>query len=144
MVAISHRTLRSPQAFGPSHLLHLLLVLNPSFHNKQVGDWEVLQVQGEIDMATAPSLRQQLMSLSTQGATQVILDLEGVDFIDSTGLGVMVGAVKRLRSADGELRVACQRQNLIELFEITRLTNVFRVFATVEEAAAEPIGTRAP
>lgn len=119
-------------------------MLNPSFHNKQVGDWEVLQVQGEIDMATAPSLRQQLMSLSTNGATQVILDLEGVDFIDSTGLGVLVGAVKRLRSADGELRVVCERHNLIDLFEITRLTNVFRVFATVEEAAAEPIGTPSP
>lgn len=123
-------------------MLHLWLVLNPSFHSKRVGDWDVLQVQGEIDMATAPSLRQQLVTLSVRGSTQVILDLEGVDFIDSTGLGVLVGAVKRLRSVEGELRVVCERANLIELFEITRLTSVFRVFESVDSAASEPIGTQ--
>lgn len=116
-------------------------MLNPSFHDEPVGDWHLLQVQGEIDMATAPLLRQQIMTLVTRGSIQIVLDLEGVDFIDSTGLGVLVGAVKRVRTAEGELRVVSTRPNLLDLFEITQLTNVFAVFASVEAATLPPTGS---
>lgn len=113
-------------------------VLNPSFHDELVGDWHLLVVQGEIDMATAPKLRQQIIALVGQGSTKIIIDLEGVEFIDSTGLGVLVGAVKRVRTLDGALRVVCQRANLVELFELTKLTNVFSVFDTVDLAVSAP------
>lgn len=113
-------------------------MLNPSFHDEPVGDWHLLRVQGEIDMATAPKLRQQIIALVGQGSTHIIVDLEGVEFIDSTGLGVLVGAVKRVRTLEGALRVVCQRPNLVELFELTKLTSVFSVFETVELAASSP------
>lgn len=109
-------------------------MLIPSFHYDQVGDWHILEVRGELDMATAPTLRQQVIALVSHGATNVILDLEGVDFIDSTGLGVLVGAVKRIRVAEGEFRVVCSRENLLSLFEITRLTTVFDIYPSIDLA----------
>lgn len=112
--------------------------MNPSFHDEPVGDWHLLRVQGEIDMATAPKLRQQIVALVGQGSTRIIVDLEGVEFIDSTGLGVLVGAVKRVRTVDGALRVVCKRPNLVELFELTKLTSVFALYETVELATSAP------
>ena len=88
-------------------------------------------------MATAPSLRQQVVTMIAQGARKIVLDLGEVEFIDSTGLGVLVGSVKRVRTVEGELRVACDRQNILELFELTRLTNVFELFSDVAAATAE-------
>lgn len=113
------------------------MVLIPSFHYDQVDDWHILEVRGELDMATAPTLRQQVIALVTHGATKVVLDLEGVDFIDSTGLGVLVGAVKRIRVAEGDFRMVCTRDSLLSLFEITRLTSVFDIYETLEAALTE-------
>lgn len=98
--------------------------------------WLVLRVHGELDMATAPRLRQQVVAAANLGVDQLILDLDDVDFLDSTALGVIVGAVKRMRTRDGELRVVCTRKNLIELFEITRLTNVFELYSAIDDATA--------
>ena len=67
--------------------------------------WTVLAVSGEVDVATAPRLREQLVQLVNQGSHHLVVDLEGVDFLDSTGLGVLVGALKRVRLQDGEAAV---------------------------------------
>lgn len=113
-------------------------MLEPSFDTTEVNDWLVLRVRGELDMATAPRLRQQMVAAANLGVTQFVLDLDDVDFLDSTALGVIVGGVKRFRTNGGEFRVVCTRKNLVELFEITRLTNVFALFSTVEAATAPP------
>lgn len=112
-------------------------MLEPTFEIARKGDWFLLRAVGEFDMATAPLLRQQIITLVSKGARNVILDLNGVDFIDSTGLGVIVGAVKRLRMVEGDLRVVCDRPHLVELFEITRLSSVFDLFPSLD--AATPV-----
>jgi anti-sigma B factor antagonist len=99
--------------------------------------YTVLSVKGEIDVYSAPRLRERLVELVSQGHRQIVVDLEGVDFLDSTGLGVLVGGLKRLRSHDGELSIVCSQSRILKVFEITGLTSVFRMAATVDEATAE-------
>ncbi|MGH2725849.1 MAG: STAS domain-containing protein, partial [Actinomycetota bacterium] len=57
------------------------------------GDWSVIDVEGEVDVFTAPKLREQILSLLSQGADRLVVNLAGVDFMDSTGLGVLVGGL---------------------------------------------------
>ena len=96
----------------------------------------VLAVTGEVDVYTAPRLREKLVELSSQGHKQIVVDLEGVDFLDSTGLGVLVGGLKRLRSNDGDLGLVCTQARILKVFEITGLTKVFTISASVDEALA--------
>ena len=96
--------------------------------------YTVLAVKGDVDVYSAPRLREKLVELVSGGARQIVVDLEGVDFLDSTGLGVLVGGLKRARSHDGELSLICTRPRILKVFELTRLTQVFRISASVDEA----------
>jgi anti-sigma B factor antagonist len=85
-----------------------------------------VRVDGEIDVATAPVLRTELLALIDAGAQQITLDLGGVPFVDSSGLGVLVGALRRLRETrDGELRVDGVQVGVRKIFEITGLSPMF-------------------
>jgi len=99
-------------------------------------DYTVLAVHGEVDVYTAPRLRERLVELVSQGKHQIVVDLEGVDFLDSTGLGVLVGGLKRLRSHDGDLTLVCTQPRILKVFEITGLTKVFAIHESVEAATA--------
>jgi anti-sigma B factor antagonist len=96
--------------------------------------WAVLAVSGEVDVATAPRLRKRLVGLVGEGRTRIVVDLEKVDFIDSTGLGVLVGALKRVRTNEGDLALVCTGPRILKVFEITGLTKVFTIHRTVDEA----------
>ncbi len=96
----------------------------------------VLAVKGEVDVYTAPRLREKLVELVTQGKHRIVVDLEGVEFLDSTGLGVLVGGLKRVRSHDGDLALVCTQRRILKVLEITGLTQVFAVFDTLEDAVA--------
>lgn len=100
----------------------------------------VLSVRGEVDVYTAPRLRERLVEMVSQGHYQVVVDLEGVDFLDSTGLGVLVGGLKRLRSHDGDLKLVCTQRRILKVFEITGLTKVFEIFDDVETATNSAAG----
>ena len=101
------------------------------------GKWEILTVTGEIDMATAPRFRQRLLAVISAGAQDVVIDLSGVDFIDSTGLGVLMGAAKRVRGTGGDIRLVMTGSRLSELVELTRLDRVLDVFDSVAEATRD-------
>ncbi len=96
----------------------------------------VLTVRGEVDVYTAPRLRERLVELAGEGKYRVIVDLEQVDFLDSTGLGVLVGGLKRLRTHDGDLQLVCTQHRILKVFEITGLTKVFSIFDSVESATS--------
>jgi anti-sigma B factor antagonist len=86
----------------------------------------VVAVRGEIDVATSPRLRTELSALLGRGATEVTLDFAGVTFVDSSGLGVLVGALKRLREGAGSddartLRIVGAQDAVRKVFEITGL-----------------------
>ena len=94
----------------------------------------VLAVQGEVDVSTAPELRERLLALAEAGRTVAVVDLSDVSFVDSTALGVLVSGVKRLRSAGGDLRLVVTQPRISKVFEITGLNDVFRIYLSAEEA----------
>jgi anti-sigma B factor antagonist len=97
----------------------------------------VVSVAGEIDVATAPQLRDRLQARVASGNSTVIVDLLGVTFLDSTALGVLVGALKQCREAGGDLRLVIAESRTLKIFEITGLTEVFSIHSTVEDARRE-------
>ena len=101
-----------------------------------VGDRTVVEVGGEIDVYTAPKLREQLVELVNDGSYHLVVDMEGVDFLDSTGLGVLVGGLKRVRAHEGSLRLVCNQERILKIFRITGLTKVFPIHTSVDEAVA--------
>ena len=103
---------------------------------------EVVTVEGEIDIYTAPRLRELLIDLAGQGSYQLIVNLEKAGFLDSTGLGVLVGGVKRVRPQDGSLDLVCTQERILKIFKITGLTKVFGIYQTVDQAIAATKGRR--
>ena len=111
-----------------------------SLSTRTVAGRRVLEIGGEIDVYTAPQLRERLIALVEAGDRQVIVDLARVEFLDSTGLGVLVGALKRLRGVEGELTLVCAQERLLKIFRITGLDRVFRLFESVDAAVADSDG----
>ena len=87
----------------------------------------IVAVSGEIDVATAPQLQESLHALIAQGRTTLVLDLLAVTFLDSTALGVLVGALKRCREQGGDLQLVVSDPRIVKIFEITGLTTVFPI-----------------
>ncbi|MHB8464943.1 MAG: STAS domain-containing protein [Acidimicrobiales bacterium] len=104
------------------------------------GGVAVLAVHGEVDVSTAPRLRQVLVEAASSGHDNVVIDLDGVDFLDSTGLGVIVGGLKRFRTQGGDVLLVCNAPRILRVFEITGQTKVFAIHATVDDAvqSAQP------
>jgi anti-sigma B factor antagonist len=86
---------------------------------------DVIAVRGEIDVATSPTLRDELYTVIDGGSTALVVDLSGLGFIDSSGLGVLVGSLKHMRERDGQLVIAGLEQPARRVFEITGLTELF-------------------
>ncbi|MGH3504931.1 MAG: anti-sigma factor antagonist [Nocardioidaceae bacterium] len=99
------------------------------------GDQMIIDVGGEIDVYTAPKLRERLVTLINEGHYHIIVNLDGVDFLDSTGLGVLVGALKRVRAQGGALRLVCSHERLLKVFRITGLAKVFPIYDSLETAS---------
>ena len=94
----------------------------------------VVAVRGEIDLFTAPELKSALSEAIESGHTRIVVDLTDTTFLDSTALGVLIGAVKRLRSRDGVLTIVNTDPNIAKTFEITGLDQIFPISATRAEA----------
>jgi anti-sigma B factor antagonist len=94
----------------------------------------ILAIHGEADLHSAPELRERLRAAIEGGATVVVVDLTETDFVDSTSLGVLLGATRRLREREGEIRLVVPRPELRRIFEITLLDRVFQLHDTREQA----------
>lgn len=96
----------------------------------------VVEAAGEIDVHTAPQLREQVVASVAAGRYHLVVDLEKVEFFDSTGLGVLVSARERLHAHDGSLRLVCTQERILKIFRITGLIAVFSFHSTVADATA--------
>src|SRR5213595_2105836 len=85
----------------------------------------LLTLRGEIEVYTAPRLRQAIIDLVDGGATRIVVDMEKVDFLDSTGLGVLVGGLKRVKMKDGSMKLVANQDRILKIFDITGLSKVF-------------------
>jgi anti-sigma B factor antagonist len=94
----------------------------------------VLRVAGEIDIQTSPLLDDHLQRVLAEGASSITIDLDGVTFLDSTGLSVLITGLKRCQTGGGDLRVVSPRPNVRRVFEITGLIEVFQIDARLGEA----------
>jgi anti-anti-sigma factor len=95
----------------------------------------VVTLAGDIDMQTAAALRERLAELDASAGT-VIVDLAGVEFLDSSGVGALVGAASALSATGGSLRLACPPPQVQKVFRISRLAEVIPIYDDVEVAAA--------
>jgi anti-sigma B factor antagonist len=96
----------------------------------------VVAVRGEIDLFTAPELKQKLTDAIEAGKIRIVVDLSDTTFLDSTALGVLIGAVKRLRTRDGALVIVNVDSNIAKTFEITGLDQIFTIVAERDAAIA--------
>jgi anti-sigma B factor antagonist len=94
----------------------------------------VIAARGEIDLFTAPDLKQVLTDAIEGGEHRVVIDLSEVSFLDSTALGVLIGAVKRLRSRGGALAIVNTEPSIAKTFEITGLDQIFTILPSREKA----------
>jgi anti-sigma B factor antagonist len=107
-----------------------------SLETRQENERTVIEVGGEIDVYTAPKLRERIIELVDEGQYHLVVDLEKVEFLDSTGLGVLVGGLKRVRGHDGSLQLVCTQERLLKIFRITGLSKVFAIHGSQSEALA--------
>lgn len=98
------------------------------------GTWRIVAVRGEVDLYTSPQLRSAIDRLVEDGAVRVLVDLSGVSFMDSSGLGVLVGSLKRSRERGGDLALACGEGPVLRVLTITGLDRVFPIHASVTDA----------
>ncbi|MBI2298205.1 MAG: STAS domain-containing protein [Armatimonadetes bacterium] len=96
----------------------------------------VLSLFGEVDIASVPILQEHFQRQFAEGSQRMIVDLEGLDYLDSTGLGCVTAARRQAREAGGDLLLVCTRQRVLRLFNITGLDQVFVICRSVAEATA--------
>lgn len=99
-------------------------------------DVSVVTVNGEVDVYSAAQLRQTLDEEIAAGHNRLVVDLDGVAFLDSTGLGVLVGRLKLVRNSSGWLRIVCSSERILRVFRITGLDKVFGIHPNLDEALA--------
>jgi anti-sigma B factor antagonist len=99
-------------------------------------DISVVTVAGEVDVYTAAQLRAVLDEEIGAGHARLVVDLDQVSFLDSTGLGVLVGRLKLVRNHSGWLRIVCSNDRILRVFRITGLDKVFGIHDSLEQALA--------
>ena len=97
----------------------------------------VVAPTGRLDVAGAPALKDAIGEVVKNGPPKVVIDMEGVSFVDSTGLGSVIAALKLVRNSKGDLRLAAPNQQVRVVLELTTLDRVFPYYATVEDALTD-------
>ena len=107
-----------------------------SIHVHVADEMQVFELSGSLDIATSPTVRAALSSASERGSHRLIVDLARVDFLDSTGLGALIGGQRRAKEFDGEVRLVAKEGQILRLLRITGLLKVFSVYSTLDDALA--------
>src|SRR5688572_23725448 len=118
-----------------------LMAIDFAISDRQVdSDTHIVAVTGEIDLFTAPEFKQRIAAPIDAGRSRVVVDLRETTFIDSSSLGVLIGAHRRLKLRGGALVVVCDVAAIVKTFKVTGLDGLFTVAPTLEEALESPAG----
>ena len=105
-----------------------------SFKIVQRGDISVVKLTGEVDASNAMDLRKSLQRLIDSSHTKILVDLKDVNYIDSTGLGILVMAYKLARGRNGSIKFSNVSPHISKLFELTNVNKLFEIYQSVEVA----------
>jgi anti-sigma B factor antagonist len=104
------------------------------YNKREEGDIMVFALEGNLDALTAPELKQEIESLMAARKVHVVFDLDQLELIDSSGVGAIVSLFKRVRTVQGDVKIARLRGQPAEIFKLLRLDRAFELFDTVEQA----------
>ncbi len=107
---------------------------------RRVNETPILDVTGEVDSYNAPRLRERMVALIDEGPRVLIINMTGVEYIDSTGLGTLVAALKRATEKGGTLSIICPNEQIFKVFHITGLVKVFPIHKDEQSALAAGAG----
>jgi anti-sigma B factor antagonist len=107
-----------------------------SLTTRTVGERTILDVAGEVDVYSAPTLRDRIADLLESSPPSLIVDLSSVSFLDSTGIGTLVAGLNRAVQLGGTLSLVCDHDRILKLFRITGLDAVFTIHPTIEAATS--------
>jgi len=110
----------------------------PALSVRRSDGYAIVTISGEIDIARAPALREQLIGLLRPGASRLVVDLSGVTFCDASGLAVLVGVARRVGLLGGVLRLAAPTPLVSTVLRLTGLDSRFEIFASMPEAIGVP------
>ena len=99
-----------------------------------ISSWLVISIFGEVNMGSSPQLRTKIIRSVNEGYVNLVLDLTSVDFLDSAGLGTIIGALRRVRSQNGDLLLVCPEERIQSIFMLCDLDKVFKFYLTSNEA----------
>ena len=97
----------------------------------------ILTASGRFNMVSAPRLKKLVDTVVADGQTRIVVDLSGVVFIDSSGLGALIGGLKSARQASGDLRIAGATEQVLVVLGLTNLDRILRPYPTVEDAVGD-------
>lgn len=109
-----------------------------TLNTTRVGQQAVLEVGGEVDMYSSPTLRERIAELLDGDDKALVVDLSGTSFLDSTGLGALVAGLNHARQVGGQMPIVCSSDRILKLFRITGLDGVFTIFPSIDAAVAAP------
>ncbi|RJP27255.1 MAG: anti-sigma factor antagonist [Actinobacteria bacterium] len=101
-------------------------------HVREVGGIPVVELEGEIDLSTSPVFKETVYGVIESGKIDVIIDLNALEFMDSTGLGVLVAALKKTSMEGGSIRLICNKRNILKVFTVTGLDKVFSIYDNLQ------------
>ena len=101
---------------------------------RKLGDIAVIELNGEVDAYTCSRLRETIIEAIENGADNLVVDMKEVDYIDSSGLGTLVGGLKRVSERQGVIAIVCTNPQIRKVFDIPGLVKVFPIFSAEEDA----------
>lgn len=105
-----------------------------SYQKHDIQDITVFALRGNLDALTAPTLKKELENLLANRRIHVVFDLSGLELIDSSGVGAIVGLFKRVRTLQGDVKIAQLRGQPAEIFKLLRLNRAFEIFESIDQA----------
>jgi anti-sigma B factor antagonist len=98
-----------------------------------INDVVVLKLEGRLDASSARDIREKVSSLSRENRVKLVIDMAGVDFIDSSGLGSLVSSLRTVNKLKGDIKISALQDQVRAIFELTRLHRIFGIY---EDSAA--------